>query len=94
MDTHEVKQTARQVGDNRAVELLARTGYAASGSCTSSSPSWCSRWRGRSGENADQSGALALLAQNALGKALLWVLVVGFAGLALWQLTGGHRGRR
>ena len=36
---------------------------------------------------ADQSGALSALAANGLGRFLLWVAVVGFAGLALWQVT-------
>jgi hypothetical protein len=50
---------------------------------------------GSSGKNADQSGALASLAGNGAGKAALWVGVVGFLGLALWQVTDalvGHPG--
>jgi hypothetical protein len=35
----------------------------------------------------DSSGALALLARNPVGDALLWVLAVGLAALCLWQAS-------
>ena len=41
---------------------------------------------GDSGEQADQSGAFQALAQQPLGRGLLWVLVVGFVAVALWRL--------
>ena len=36
---------------------------------------------------AAQSGALGLLAQHSWGEVVLWIGVVGFAALGLWQLT-------
>lgn len=48
---------------------------------------------GGSSESADQSGALQLLAQQSYGQILLWVLAIGLAMLALWQLAAaiwGH----
>lgn len=42
---------------------------------------------GHSGQQADRSGALRIVAGTRIGSALLWVLVVGFAGLALWRLV-------
>lgn len=42
---------------------------------------------GGSSTQADQSGALGMLAQNSLGRAGLWLGVVGFLGLAIWQAT-------
>jgi uncharacterized protein DUF1206 len=36
---------------------------------------------------ADRGGALAQLADHGYGTFLLWVLVVGFAGLALWRFS-------
>jgi hypothetical protein len=42
---------------------------------------------GSGGGSADQSGALATLAGNGLGKVLLIVAVAGFALLALWQVA-------
>ncbi|MBK6886497.1 MAG: DUF1206 domain-containing protein [Tetrasphaera sp.] len=94
METPEVKAAAREVGDSETVEWLARTGYAASAliHLLLAFLALQVAWHG-SGRKADQSGALALLAQNPLGTLLLWVLVVGFLGLAVWQVTeaiAGH----
>jgi hypothetical protein len=41
---------------------------------------------GGGGQSADQSGALATLAQQPFGKPLLWVLAIGLLALAAWQL--------
>lgn len=49
---------------------------------------------GGSSEEASQQGAFSTLAQNGFGKALLWLVVVGFLAFALWQVTDavwGHR---
>lgn len=37
--------------------------------------------------SADQSGALQTLAGNSFGRLVLWVAVIGFVALALWQLA-------
>jgi hypothetical protein len=42
---------------------------------------------GKSGQKADQSGAVRLVASTPFGAVLLWLLVVGFSGLALWRLS-------
>ncbi len=42
---------------------------------------------GHSGNQADSSGALRVVGSNAVGKIALWLLVIGFAGLAPWRLT-------
>jgi hypothetical protein len=58
---------------------------------------------GHSGKQADSSGALRVVGSNPLGRIALWLLVIGFAGLALWRLTeaiygaagpDGHRASR
>jgi hypothetical protein len=41
---------------------------------------------GRGGQ-ADQGGALGQIASRGFGVVVLWLLVVGFAGLALWRLS-------
>jgi Domain of Unknown Function (DUF1206) len=55
---------------------------------------------GHSTQQADRSGALRIVAGTRLGGVLLWVLVIGFASLALWRLCealygapspGGHK---
>ena len=42
---------------------------------------------GKSGQQADRSGALHALGGTPFGTVALWVLVVGFFGMALWQLS-------
>jgi hypothetical protein len=42
---------------------------------------------GHSGKQADSSGALRTVGSNAVGKFALWLLFIGFIGLALWRLT-------
>jgi hypothetical protein len=42
---------------------------------------------GKSGREADQRGALQLLAKQPFGQFLLWVLGIGFAAYALWRLS-------
>ena len=42
---------------------------------------------GKSGQQADRSGALHALSGTPFGTVALWVLVIGFFGMALWQLS-------
>ena len=42
---------------------------------------------GQSSRQADQQGALQLLAGKPYGIASLWLLGIGFAGYALWRLS-------
>ncbi|HEY5515876.1 MAG TPA: DUF1206 domain-containing protein [Pengzhenrongella sp.] len=88
MDTPDVKTVAHQAGDSKPVEWGARLGYAVSGllhlliAWIALKVAWSS-----GGGSADQSGALATLARSPGGPLVLWVAVVGFALLAVWQLT-------
>jgi Domain of Unknown Function (DUF1206) len=41
---------------------------------------------GHSGHEADQQGALQLLAGTPYGSVSLWLLGIGFAAYALWRL--------
>ncbi|MEO7070490.1 MAG: DUF1206 domain-containing protein [Nostocoides sp.] len=88
MDTSDVTGTARRAGNSRLVEWGARLGYAVSG-LLHLLIGWIAlrvAWGG-GGSTADQSGALGTLAAEPGGKLVLWVAVVGFALLAVWQLT-------
>jgi hypothetical protein len=38
-------------------------------------------------QQADRTGAVRLVADTPLGSFLLWVLVIGFAGMTLWRLS-------
>jgi hypothetical protein len=42
---------------------------------------------GKSGQQADRSGALHALGGTPFSAVALWVLVIGFFGMALWQLS-------
>ena len=96
MDHQDVKQAASRAADHPALEAAARVGYAVSG-LLHLLIGWITLQVafGGGGKNADQSGALASLAGNGAGKAALWVGVVGFVGLAIWQVADaliGHPG--
>lgn len=90
------RHAARDANDHPVVRATARAGYAASG-LIHLLIAWLALQIafGASRVAADQSGALAMIADQPWGTPLLWVLVVGFAGLAVWQLTeavGGWHG--
>jgi hypothetical protein len=89
VDTNDVKQAAAKAGDHPALENAARLGYATSG-VLHLLIGWLGlqvAWADSSGNSADQSGALQTLAGNGIGRVLLWLFVIGFLGLALWQVT-------
>lgn len=82
------KRAADATGDHPVVEWGARLGYAASGLLHLLLAYLAAQIAlGTSGTQASQSGALATLAKEPVGQVLLWVIAVGFALLALWQLT-------
>jgi hypothetical protein len=96
----DVISTARQASDHPALETAARVGYAVSGllhliiGWIALQVAW-GLGGGGSGKDADQSGALQSLSGNGAGQLALWVGVVGFLGLGLWQLADaafGHPG--
>ena len=82
------KGSARQAARSEPVKLAARVGLFAYG-ITHLLIAWLAlqiAFGGGSGQEADQAGAFQTLAQQPFGKVLLWVLVVGFAAVALWRL--------
>lgn len=42
---------------------------------------------GQTSDQADQQGALQMLANQSYGRPLLWLMGIGFAGYALWRLS-------
>jgi hypothetical protein len=79
--------TARKAANSDALEHLARIGLIAYG-LVHLLVAWLAlqlAWFGSSGESADQSGAMATLAESPIGKPLLWVLAIGLIALAAWQ---------
>ena len=76
MSPDTIKGAAREAGDHPALEMAARIGYAVSG-LLHLLIGWIAlqvAW-GSSGKSADQSGALASLAGNGVGRFGLWVAV-------------------
>lgn len=89
------RSTARQAGHHPLVEKGARLGYAANG-LINVLIGWIALQLavtgGAGGQEASPSGALQTLAGQPFGKALLWVVLVGFALLALWQAISAFLG--
>jgi len=88
VDTNDVKQAAAKAGDHPVLENAARLGYAVNG-LVHLLIAWLAlqvAWGGGGG-SADQSGAMQTLSGNDIGRVLLWIAVLGFLGLGLWQVT-------
>jgi Domain of Unknown Function (DUF1206) len=83
-----VTSTARSASDSRLAKALARSGLTARG-VIYILIGWVAILVaiGSSKQQADQQGALQLLAQQPFGLFLLWLLGIGFAGYALWRLS-------
>jgi len=80
-------RSAKQAARSEPVKIAARVGLLAYG-ITHLLIAWLAlqiAFEG-GGQEADQSGAFQTLAQQPFGRVLLWVLVVGFAAVALWRL--------
>ncbi len=86
---------ARRAGNSSWVDRGARVGFAGRGLLYLTVAFLAARIaQGRGGQQADKQGAVRALADTPLGLALLVVLVVGFAGYALWQAAEAAWGRR
>jgi Domain of Unknown Function (DUF1206) len=87
--------TVRQAANSRSLDWLARLGLAARGLVYVLIGVLAFRIAfGNGGERADQQGAFQELAQNGAGKALLWVVALGFIGYAAWLVTRALWGYR
>lgn len=83
-----LEDVAQAAGDHPATEAAVRTGYAVNGLLHLLIAWICLQLAMlHATGDADQSGALAALSQHTLGRVALWLGVLGFLGLALWQLT-------
>jgi hypothetical protein len=84
----QVATSARRASDSRAARVLARAGLTARG-VIYILIGWVAILvaLGQSSHEADQQGALQLLARQPFGVVLLWLLGIGFAGYSLWRLS-------
>lgn len=92
--TQQAKSKARQAGDSKPVEGLARLGLAARGLVYVVIGLLALQIAFGGGGKADRSGALAAIRDQPFGEVLLVVLVIGFAGYAAWRLlqaAAGHQ---
>jgi len=84
----EAKWAGRRAANSRYVDWLARAGLVARGiiyvliGILAIGIAF-----GNSGHKADQSGAVRVVASTPIGALLLWLLVAGFIGMALWRLS-------
>ena len=88
VSTPHVMRTARRASDSPAAHFLARAGLTARG-VIYILVGWVAVLvaLGRSSREADQQGALQLLAGKSYGLVSLWLLGIGFAAYALWRLS-------
>jgi hypothetical protein len=86
--TISARGTARRASESPAARGLARAGLTARG-VLYILIGWVAILvaLGQSSRQADQQGALQLLASKPFGVFLLWLLGIGFAGYALWRLS-------
>jgi membrane protease YdiL (CAAX protease family) len=81
-------RSARRASDSKTAHFLARAGLIARG-VIYMLIGWVAVLvaLGHSSREADQQGALQMLAGKPYGLVSLWLLGVGFAGYALWRLS-------
>jgi Domain of Unknown Function (DUF1206) len=80
--------SARRASDSRPAQWLARLGLTARGVLYILIGVVAILVAiGQGSREADQSGALQLLASQPYGLVALWLLFIGFAGYALWRLS-------
>lgn len=78
---------ADRATDSDAFEYTARAGFVTSGVLHLLVAYIVFRIALGSGGNADQSGALATLANQTGGKLILWVAAIGLVALGLWRIA-------
>jgi hypothetical protein len=86
--TREARYAARRAGNSKYVDWLARAGFCARGVMYIIIGILAIQIAfGNAGHKADQSGAVRVVGSTPFGAFLLWLLVIGFAGMALWRLS-------
>ena len=82
------RYAGRRAANSGAVRFLARAGLAARG-VMYAIIGWIAVEVafGHSRQQADRTGALHSISSTPVGGVLLWLLVIGFIGMALWRLS-------
>jgi hypothetical protein len=87
-------QAARQASNSRAVNAAARAGFVAKGLVYALIGVLAIQVAFGHNARTDQKGALHAVAQQPAGELVLWLMVIGFAGYALWRFSEAIWGRR
>jgi Domain of Unknown Function (DUF1206) len=87
------RYAGRRAADSRTMRFLARAGLAARG-VLYVIIGWIAVQVafGHSRQQADRTGALHSISATPVGGILLWLLVIGFIGMAVWQLSAALYG--
>jgi hypothetical protein len=85
---------ARQAGNSKTLELAARVGFLAKGLVYALVGLLAIQVAAGDHQEADQKGALEMVASQTGGSVVLWLMVVGFAAYALWRFTEAAWGRK
>jgi hypothetical protein len=85
--TQEAGMAGRRAANSKSLKIAARVGFVARGAIYLLIGFIALQVAVGHGGQADRGGALAQVADKSYGTFLLWVLVVGFAGLALWRFS-------
>jgi hypothetical protein len=82
------RYTGRRAANSEVMRFLARAGLAARG-VMYMIVGWIAVEIafGHSRQQADRTGALRSISSTPVGGVLLWLLVIGFIGMALWRLS-------
>jgi hypothetical protein len=89
-----VKSAGRQAASSHWLQWLARAGFVARGVIYILIGVLAVQiGLGTAGRKADRTGALHAIAARPGGTAVLWLLAVGFAGMALWRLAEAAYGQ-
>ena len=85
---HSARYAGRRAANSGALRFLARAGLAARG-VMYVIIGWIAAQIafGHSRQQADRTGALHSVGSTPVGGVLLWLLVIGFIGMALWRLS-------
>jgi Domain of Unknown Function (DUF1206) len=85
--TRQAGKAGRKAADSASLKIAARAGFVARGVIYLLIGIIALQIALGHGGQADRGGALAQIAAKSYGTFLLWLLVVGFAGLALWRFS-------
>lgn len=96
MKSAQVEGAARRAANSQTLDRLARLGLACRGvlyGLIGFLALQIAFGGGSGGKEADKTGAVEMVAEQPFGTVLLWLMVVGFVALTLWQLSEAIIGR-